>query len=473
MEKTNYNKAKFWQVLAFAGNDSATNAGYILITTFFVLMLTDSLLLSGVIAGLILTLARIFDGITDPIIGTLIDKTVTKFGKFRPFILLGSLIINIGILAIFGGFVIFENAILMYIWIIAWYLIYVIGYTLQTACTKSAQVQLTNDPKQRPLFGLLNTLITLIYITIFLAFSVSYVYAFRDSSGVISQVPFRTLAYVAVFANIFFTFFSLLGISGKDKPGDYAEYKQRDKINVAVVWDVIKNNNALKALIAAAATNKLAQTLYTAALVYFYTYTVRNIALQQTVALFGLPATLIGAVAGATIARRAGNKKSFLVGTWLAIAFGLIIFFVQPFNPGQETLFFVLMTLIGTSGAIATMNIMPLIADVSDYEYWKNDRFIPGIVGTTFSLVDKLVSSASGLILGLTLGIIAYKPDMAWSPRLYWAFLIVMIIVPVLGHVASVIAFKWYPINKSKYEQMHMEINIRKSQQNHTEEVAE
>ncbi len=96
--KSRYHRAKFWQILAFSGNDTATNASLAMVGTFFVVMLTDNLVLSGLVAGLILTLARLFDGVTDPIIGTWIDNTVTRWGKFRPFMVAGSIVINLGIL---------------------------------------------------------------------------------------------------------------------------------------------------------------------------------------------------------------------------------------------------------------------------------------------------------------------------------------------------------------------------------------
>src|SRR5690606_20844100 len=100
----------------------------------------------------ILTLMRVFDGITDPIIGFIIDKTESKFGKFRPMMVIGNIILAGSILIMYNVTHLLPES-LQLIFFILIYGVYVIGYTLQTACTKAAQTVLTNDPKQRPLFA--------------------------------------------------------------------------------------------------------------------------------------------------------------------------------------------------------------------------------------------------------------------------------------------------------------------------------
>ncbi|MDD3477779.1 MAG: hypothetical protein PHP32_02800, partial [Candidatus Izemoplasmatales bacterium] len=63
-------KSKWWELVLFSGNETATTASFNLITVFFMLMMTDNLLLSGVVAGAIFAVSRVVDAITDPLIGT-------------------------------------------------------------------------------------------------------------------------------------------------------------------------------------------------------------------------------------------------------------------------------------------------------------------------------------------------------------------------------------------------------------------
>lgn len=96
-----YNQSKPYKIAMFVLNNSATNLPLFLFG-YYMYYTQNILGLSGVIVGMIATSMRIFDGITDPIIGFFLDKTDGKFGKFRPFMLIGNLIIISCMLAIFN-----------------------------------------------------------------------------------------------------------------------------------------------------------------------------------------------------------------------------------------------------------------------------------------------------------------------------------------------------------------------------------
>lgn len=448
-----YFKTNYLNLLLFSGNETATTAGFNLISVFFVLMITDNLLLSGVVAGFIFAASRVLDAFTDPIIGTLIDKTTTRFGRYRPYILLGSVILNIGLLAIFGGFVVFESDLLMYTWIIFWYFFYIIGYTFQSSCTRSAQTILTNDPVQRPLLGALLASISYLFYGLFLVFAIKYVLSF--SGGFSNPLGYRYLVFFVVGVNIVLTTLSIIGLRERDRYDLYQkEVFQAEKITWSTVWDVVQRNTPLRALFVAAGTNKLAQLITATSMAYFFTYTALNIDLQQTVATYGIVLGVFGVIVGMVVSQKLDRKKSFLLGTYLGLLFPIIIVITHPFSPGTEWLLVTLLVGIIFATAIATTNVLPMIADVADYEQHVNKRYVPSIVGTSFSLVDKLMSSLSGIILAIALWAISYEPNMAETKPAFWAFYIMVIIIPALGHVASIIAFKYYPITKEYYEEM-------------------
>lgn len=69
---------------------AASNVFNMLNMSFFLVFSTEALGLNVMLMGIVMTVMRIFDGITDPIIGSIIDRTETRFGKFRPFLVIGS-----------------------------------------------------------------------------------------------------------------------------------------------------------------------------------------------------------------------------------------------------------------------------------------------------------------------------------------------------------------------------------------------
>ena len=154
------------------------------------------------------------------------------------------------------------------------------------------------------------------------------------------------------------------------------------------------------------------------------------------------------------VAQRFDRKKSFLIGTYLGLFFPIVIIITQPFNQNLQWLLISCLVAIIFATALASANVLPMIADVADYEFYINKQYIPSVVGTTFSLVDKLMSSLSGLILAGVLYYVNYYPGMPQNPKIFWAFFAMVIVIPALGHVASILAFKAYPINKQFYDQM-------------------
>ena len=95
-----YHSAKAWQIALFALNNTATNIGMMMMG-YYAMFTQNVLGLSAVIVGFIATAMRLFDGITDPIIGFFLDKTDGKFGKFRPFMVVGNIIMVGSMIAIF------------------------------------------------------------------------------------------------------------------------------------------------------------------------------------------------------------------------------------------------------------------------------------------------------------------------------------------------------------------------------------
>lgn len=139
-----YNDCPTWRLGLFALNNTATNL-YMFAMGYISMYATGIGGLLVTVVGFILTAMRIFDGITDPIVGFLIDKTDGKFGKFRPFIVIGNIILGVMTFVIYTTVhKVPENIRLIYF--IACYAVYIVGYTCQTACTKAGQACMTNNP---------------------------------------------------------------------------------------------------------------------------------------------------------------------------------------------------------------------------------------------------------------------------------------------------------------------------------------
>ena len=158
------NRAKTYQLVLFPLNNGATNVYYVLVLSYIATFGSKVLALSMLFASVMVTGMRLFDAITDPIIGALMDRTNGKFGKFRPFMVIGNLIMAASILVLYCLTPLIPASAmgLRYAAFVGLYAVWVIGYTFQTSCTRSGQTVLTNDPKQRPLFTIFNLVASMV-----------------------------------------------------------------------------------------------------------------------------------------------------------------------------------------------------------------------------------------------------------------------------------------------------------------------
>ena len=212
------NRAKTYQLVLFPLNNGATNVYYVLVLSYIATFGSKVLALSMLFASVMVTGMRLFDAVTDPIIGALMDRTNGRFGKFRPFMVIGNLIMAASILVLYCLTPLIPASAmgLRYAAFVALYAVWVIGYTFQTSCTRSGQTVLTNDPKQRPLFTIFNTVGSLLGMGAMQFFAP--ILAKNYEGGYASAGFFRTLAPVGIVISILLTLLAVIGIWEKDQP---------------------------------------------------------------------------------------------------------------------------------------------------------------------------------------------------------------------------------------------------------------
>ena len=153
------NRAKLYQLVLFPLNNGATNVYFVLILSYIAIFGSAVLGLFGLFATFMVTGMRVFDAVTDPPIGALMDKINTKIGKFRPFMIIGNAIMAVSVIILYCFTPMIPETMMWarYTAYVVLYAIWVLGYTCQTSVTRAAQPVLTDDPKQRPLFTIFNT----------------------------------------------------------------------------------------------------------------------------------------------------------------------------------------------------------------------------------------------------------------------------------------------------------------------------
>lgn len=123
------------------------------------------------------------------------------------------------------------------------------------------------------------------------------------------------------------------------------------------------------------------------------------------------------------------------------------------------TVLFILFFGIGYGAYYSTADMpIPMVADCSDYETYRSGKYIPGIMGTLFSLVDKLVSSLSATVVGMAVSMIGLAnlptADTPYSEGMNWVVIILFCVIPMVAWAATLIAMKGYSLTGERMKEI-------------------
>ena len=474
-ENSGLNRAKLYQLALFPMNNGATNVYFVLILSYVATFGENILGLIG-FASIMVTVMRLFDAITDPIIGALMDKTNTRFGKFRPFMVIGNVIMALAVIVLYVLTPMIPDT-MMWARFAAFtgvYAIWVIGYTFQTSVTRAAQAVLTNDPKQRPLFTIFNTIGSLAGMGV-MQF-VGPILAGDGFFGDYNATWFAVMTPIGIVMSILLTVLAIIGIWEKDNEKYFGLGVKQEKVKVAEYVQIIKNNKPLQRLMIAGGGCKLALAIATNVTVLCMLY---GCMMGNYDGLY-LPMMVLGYAFSAPFfaltvrtSQKHGQKRSLM--TYVAVALvcyvGVLALLLlwQPGNPALNlqfmtdgkltinlyTIAFLLFFGIGYGAYYSTADMpIPMVADCADYETYRSGKFIPGIMGTLFSLVDKLVSSLSSTVVFLAVSFIGYQglPTKAtpYISGMNWVVIALFCLVPMTAWALTLWAMKGYELDGKK-----------------------
>ncbi len=483
MSQNGIHRAHTWEIALFAFNSAATNI-YGLMLLYISYYATGLVGLSVVVIGMLGTAMRLWDGITDPFLGIILDKTQGRFGKNRPIMVIGNAIMFVSTYLMYHTLHILpDNYTLRLVAYILLYGIYIIGYTCQMTVTKTALSCLTNDPKQRPTFSIYDSiygtlLMTVVFWLVANVWTPQYTYV--DASGqTISAFNnpdmFHMIWLCLGTASAIFTVLAVIGIKRKDQP-EYWGIGSNEKISFKDYIDVLKNNRPMQMLMLAACSDKLCQRAQSHSIttVMLFAIICGNYGLSgelQGIMTIPLLIILIGGVSG--IAARLGQKQAMLYGTWGAMLFTGLNFLLCLFGDPKTfsfqnisffTIAFIVCWVMSKGCAqLASYIVTPMIADCTDYEVYRSGRYVPGLIGTVFGFIDKTISALADTIVSVSIALIGFTstqptPETPYTTGIFWVTMFLVFGMPYIGWILNLIAMKYYPLTKEKMAEIHEEV---------------
>jgi len=461
--------AKVWQIGFFTLNNTAVNI-YFMLMLYIAYFMSGVLGLSVAVVSTILAGLVVADGFMDPFVGWLIDRTGGRFGKFRPFMLIGNVLMAFSLALMYFS----QSAVAWWRFplFITAYTIYIVGHTCQFCVTRAAQSVLTNDPKQRPVFSAFDMAMNvLLYVGVTMA--VSNVLVPRHGGFYASM--FTEFFIFAAVASFICTCLAIAGIWAKDRPAFYG-FATGQKAKLRDSFVVLKENRNIQMLIIASSTDKLFSSITQNAVVSVIIFGIiaGDFALSgQTNMIVFMPSMIVSMLV-VHLARRKGQKEALLFSTYGGIIFTLLIFLLFLFgDPASLSfvnlsafaiLFLVFLALRGGFMSVNNSILVPMVADCVDHEVARSGRYVPGMIGTLFSFADKVVTSLNTVIVGVLVMFAGYRAEFPtvstpYSRALFWVGMVCYCFLPVFGWVLNIVCLRYYSLSKKGMADVRESIN--------------
>lgn len=440
------------------------------------------------VTGIIITITRLFDGVTDPIIALIVERFNSRFGKIRVFMLLGWAIMALSttLMCNVGSRLGLTGATGTAYFIVC-YLIYIIGYTFVGVTGNMQGSVMTNDPKQRPVISVWGTAYS--YLTPMVTMMISSTVILPKYNYIQGPEYFNELNGFVVIASFVFFLLSAIGIAPYDKPENYKGLaaNKNEKTSVRDMIALIKENKELQRFIIAAASDKLAQTITSASVVstMLYGIWIGSITISTILSAVSMLPSIIFAIIGAKIAGKKGNLSTVINWTKVCIVLNVVYAAFLLFTPiekvgglmsGQASalalilaILFVLFNFTNNGfKMIVSVGTNALRMDIIDYELARTGKYMPATVSATYSFIDKLISSFGATIATAAVALIGYTTTapqqgdpLTAGVKAVTIFLLV--IFPILGWICTLVAEKKSELTYEKMADVQKEIADKKA----------
>lgn len=461
-------KIKQWQLI-LAPASACIPTMFIILLTFASYVATGVYGVSTVLAGYIITGTRVFDAITDPLIGLWCDRFESKWGRARPLTIIGWAIMSVSVFAMFKlglGAGLGKLSVLVFILI---YLVYILGYTIFNIGSGLVQPIMGKNLKDRAILARGQT----VYTTV-LSSTISMILAatLMPKHNYKMGLPlFADLCVMVILASTVLIAITYIAVttSGTDVMASY-KGMSKDPIKMKDALDLVLHNRDMQMYTIAAASDKLAlQTASNSAItVMIFGIIIGNYKFNASLNLVNMFVTLVLLFFFVSrLAGKSGLKKANILWTSTSIAmyalmwvFLLCVDTLQiTVNPVLKVVFIVLYCAMGASKMATSCVSNPLRYDIIDYEFSRSGRYMPALVNTVYSFIDKLISSLASTIVALSVAMIGYTEGMPQATDeltsgVFWVGTFLWLGVPIIGYVCTLVAMRWYKLDKKTMDEV-------------------
>lgn len=433
--------------VAYGLGDTASNIVFQTVMLFLAFFYTDIFGISPAVVGTMFIVVRVLDAITDPLMGGLADRTNTKWGKFRPYLLW--LAVPFGLISVLAFTTpdLGEDGKVYYAY--ATYALLMMAYTAINIPYSALGGVLTADPKQRVsvqsyrfVFGMLGGLIVT-------AATLPLVQFFGKGDKALGYQ--LTIAAMSALGVILF----LLCFAGtKERIAPPPQQKTSLFKDLSLMWV----NDQWRVLCVAAFFLLIGMVMRSTLAIYYVKYYLLREDLVTAFVTLGMIGNIVGCALAQPLSKRVCKVKAYIVLQIIAAVLCAAAYFV---GQTQVVAAFVLYVLWCFFLQMATPLLWAKMADTVDYGHWKTGIRITGMVYSSVVFFIKLGLALGGAVASWLLAYYGYQADSAQTPDTLHGILLSFTVFPAVFSLLVAWAMRWYILNNDEMARIQQALNLK------------
>ena len=431
------------------GKDLACGIVY----TFLMIYFTDVVGINPAFVGTLFLMARLWDAINDPIMGMIVDNTRSRFGKFRPWIFIGTILNSVVL------FLLFRKPDLegtsLYLYYSVMYILWGMTYTIMDIPYWSMIPTLATTKEDREKISVVPRIFASLGGLTVTTFGIALVNKLGNGNQ-IKGFEYFALGIVIIF--IISTIVTCINVKEKTQV-----QVNNEKVNIKQAFNILKQNDQLLVFIGIVLAYNLAMQLAGGAAIYYFKYVAGKESLFSLYSFFKV-AEIGGLMLFPVVTRKIGRQQVFRMATILPM-FGLITLFISGLIAPQSILFIsVSAVLLNLGSGFLLGSTTVMLADIVDYGEYKLGSRNESIIFSAQTLLVKLASALSGWLIGVGLSLIGYVAGAAVQSNItIIGIRVIMTIIPSIVALVMYVIYKYkYKINGSFHDEILQVIGSRK-----------
>ncbi|MFQ3199019.1 MAG: GPH family glycoside/pentoside/hexuronide:cation symporter [Paraglaciecola sp.] len=435
---------KIREKIAYGLGDTASNIVFQTVMLFLSFFYTDVFGISPAVVGTLFLVVRIFDAVTDPLMGALTDRTNTKYGKFRPYLLW--LALPFGAISVLAFTTPDFSPQGKVIYAFFTYGLLMIAYTAINIPYSALGGVLTANPKERVsvqsyrfVFGMLGGLIVT-------AFTLPLVGWFGQ--GDTAKGYQMTIAAMSVLGIVMFI---LCFVGTKERVFPPTCQNSTFKSDLKSLWQ----NDQLRVLSGAALFVLMGLVMRSTLAIYYVKYYLGREDLITQFVTLGMVGNILGCSLAVYLAKYVCKVKAY-IGLQLISAIICIVSYFIPCD--QIALAFITYFTWSFLLQMATPLLWAKIADTVDYGQVKTGVRITGMTYSAVVFFFKMGLAVGGALAGWLLAYYGYQPDIEQSKQTQQGILLSFTILPAVAFVTVAVIMRQYTLVDNEVEKIQVEL---------------